>query len=99
MELGRGFLAGEDQPEAPQAVTVLSNAFWLEHFGTDPQIIDKQIRMEGRAFTIVGVAARLHTGSEPVASPSRNPRPVAQTSWASGLQEFRRLPRKRNWRN
>ena len=61
MELGRGFLAGENQPEAPQAVTVLSNAFWLEHFGGDPQIIDKQIRMEGRAFTIVGVAARTFT--------------------------------------
>jgi putative ABC transport system permease protein len=61
MELGRGFLAGEDQPDAPQAVTVLSNAFWLENFGGDPQIIDKQIRMEGHAFTIVGVAARTFT--------------------------------------
>ena len=61
MELGRGFLADEDEPEAAQAVTVLSNAFWLEHFGGDPQIIDKQIRIEGHEFTIVGVASRTFT--------------------------------------
>ncbi len=60
-ELGRGFLTEEDRPEAPEPVVVLSNSFWLEHFGGDPQIIDRQIRIDGREFTIVGVAARSFT--------------------------------------
>ena len=61
MELGRGFLPEEDRSDAPESVAVLSNAFWLEHFAGDPQIIDKQIRIDGRDFTIVGVAARSFT--------------------------------------
>jgi predicted permease len=61
MELGRGFLTDEDRRDAPEPVVVLSNSFWLEHFGGDPQIIDKQIRIEGREFTIVGVTARSFT--------------------------------------
>jgi len=61
MELGRGFLPEEDRSDAPEPVVVLSNAFWLEHYAGDPQIIDKQIRIDGREFTIVGVAARNFT--------------------------------------
>jgi predicted permease len=61
MELGRGFLPEEDRPDAPEPVVVLSNAFWLERFAGDPQIIDKQIRIDGGDFTIVGVAARSFT--------------------------------------
>jgi predicted permease len=61
IEVGRGFLTEEDRSEAPEPVVVLSNSFWLEHFGGDPQIIDKQIRIDGREFTIVGVAARSFT--------------------------------------
>jgi len=61
MELGRGFLPEEDRPDVPEPVVVLSNAFWLERFAGDPQIIDKQIRIDGRDFTIVGVAARSFT--------------------------------------
>jgi predicted permease len=40
---------------------VLSNAFWLEHFAGDVRIIDKQISIEGHAFTVVGVAAKTFT--------------------------------------
>jgi hypothetical protein len=110
MELGRGFLADEDQPGAAQAVTVLRNTFWLEHFGGDPQIIDKQIRIEGQQFTIVGVASRTFTLDRNLWLPAaairllhprrlRPPQSAASTCWAVWPPEFRWPPRKRNLRN
>src|SRR5207244_9581607 len=33
---GRGFLAGEDRPNAPQAVAVLGSALWESRFARDP---------------------------------------------------------------
>jgi hypothetical protein len=36
-------------------VTVLSYAYWLEHFGGDSTIVGKTVRLNDRASTIVGV--------------------------------------------
>src|SRR5688572_8319442 len=37
-------------------VTVLSQAFWQTHFGGDPAIVGKAIRVNGAPFTVIGVA-------------------------------------------
>jgi len=52
--LGRGFLPGEDQAAAPRTV-VISDAFWRRHLGSNPDVIEKQITLNARAFTIIGV--------------------------------------------
>jgi len=52
--LGRGFLPGEDMPGAPQTV-VVSDKFWRLHLGSNPNVIDQQITLNARAFTIIGV--------------------------------------------
>ena len=52
--LGRGFLAGEDQASAPRTV-VISDGFWRRYLGSIPNVIDQQITLNARAFTIIGV--------------------------------------------
>ena len=52
--LGRAFLPGEDMPGTPQTV-VVSDGFWRRYLGSSPNVIDQQITINARAFTIIGV--------------------------------------------
>jgi predicted permease len=52
--LGRGFVSNEDQP-GKERVMVLSNSFWREDFGGDPDVIGKVVTLDGQSHTIVGV--------------------------------------------
>ena len=52
--LGRGFAPGDDQPGRP-LVVVLSHRTWQQRFGTDPGVLGRAIRLNGRVFTIIGV--------------------------------------------
>ena len=54
MLLGRDFLPEEGQPGRDHVV-VLSNRLWSNHFGSDPDIVGKEIRMNGEPYTVVGV--------------------------------------------
>jgi putative ABC transport system permease protein len=54
MLLGRDFLPEEAQP-GREHVVVLSNRLWSQHFGADPDIIGKEIRMNAEPYTVVGV--------------------------------------------
>jgi len=53
-ELGRGFLPEEEKPGTH--VAVLSHELWKSRFGGDRGITGQQIRIDGRPFTVVGVA-------------------------------------------
>jgi putative ABC transport system permease protein len=55
-EIGRGFLAGEDQP-GHDNVVVLSNKLWKERFDSDGQILGKTIKLDGIGQTVIGVMA------------------------------------------
>jgi predicted permease len=55
--IGRTFLPGEDEPGATEAVAVISHRLWERRFGGDHQVIGKDIEVNERAVTIVGVAA------------------------------------------
>ncbi len=52
--LGRDFLEEEDRAGVDKAV-LLSDLLWRRDFGSDPGIIGKAVRVNGRAGTIVGV--------------------------------------------
>jgi len=55
--LGRGFSADEDLPGGP-AVVVLTNGFWQRRYGSDPAVIGRTVRIDGRMHTIIGVLAK-----------------------------------------
>ncbi len=52
--LGRVFRSDEDQPNT-QSVVIISHGLWQRRFGSDPGIIGKQVQMNARQLTIVGV--------------------------------------------
>jgi hypothetical protein len=55
--LGR-FLIDADEGASTPAVAVLSHDLWAERFGSSPSIIGRQIELDQRNFTVVGVAPR-----------------------------------------
>ncbi len=59
--LGRAFLNDEDQ--TPTAVAVLSDHLWRTKYGADPNIAGRQIRLNQRNFTVIGVAPEEFVGS------------------------------------
>ena len=59
--LGRFYTTDEDRiGGAP--VVVLSDRSWRSHFGRDPAIIGKRIRVGEETYTVIGVAPRAFTG-------------------------------------
>ena len=53
--LGRNFLYEEDRGGRDNGVLMLGNRFWSRRFGGDPTIIGKSLRLNDRAYTVVGV--------------------------------------------
>src|SRR5690349_4666582 len=53
-ELGRLLAPADDEPGSENAV-VLSHLAWKSRFGGDPGILGKQLRLNGKPFTVVGV--------------------------------------------
>jgi hypothetical protein len=54
--LGRGFRDEEDAVPGRDAVVVLGPGFWKSEFSSDPSIIGRTIRLNGKDFTVIGVA-------------------------------------------
>lgn len=47
------------------AVAVLSDATWRTHFGADPGVVGRTVRVDDQPVTVVGVLAPLQTGALP----------------------------------
>jgi predicted permease len=60
--LGRTFLPEEDAVPGRDPVTILSHAFWENHFGAEPGVVGRTIRLNGTRFTVIGVAPRGFSG-------------------------------------
>ena len=56
--LGRFFAPEEGQTPGTHPVVVLGQSFWEKHFGKDPGILGRTIRVGGHQFTVVGVAPK-----------------------------------------
>jgi putative ABC transport system permease protein len=52
--LGRAFLPEEYEPGKGQVV-ILGHALWRGRFGSDPNVLGKTVRLDGAAYTVVGV--------------------------------------------
>ena len=52
--LGRTFIPGDDEPEK-RSVTILSYGLWQRRFGGQPDIIGKQIKLNGLPISVIGV--------------------------------------------
>ncbi len=53
---GRNFLPSEEKGR--EQVLLMSEALWRRKFGADRSMIGKPIRLEGQAFTVVGIVPR-----------------------------------------
>ncbi len=55
---GRLLEPGEGESEHAPMLAVLGYSFWQRRFGGDPTIVGQQVRVDGRAATVIGVAAK-----------------------------------------
>ena len=96
-EAGRLFLPAE-YGDAPGAypVAVISDRYWRSHFGADPSIVGKTIRINQHELTLVGVAAPAFHGSIPATAFDLWV-PYMQVAELSGVQPW--MLRDRHTRN
>jgi predicted permease len=64
--LGRVFRATEGETPGADPVVVLSYGYWKRHFAGDPNIVGRQIALNGHPVTVVGVAAEDYHGMDTV---------------------------------
>lgn len=54
--LGRVLVPADGEAKGAAPVAVLSYDHWKNHFGSDPGILGRVVRLNGKPFTVVGVA-------------------------------------------
>lgn len=93
-QFGRFFLPEEDSIAGAHPVAVISDGFWRRHFGADRDVLGRSVLLNGRSITVVGVAERSFTGTEPdptdVWVPSAMAGPVGLMS--GGSEDWRDNP-------
>jgi predicted permease len=55
--VGRVFREEDDQAGCGSPGAVISYAFWQGEFNSDPQVTQRTVRLDGRPFPVIGVAA------------------------------------------
>ena len=56
-QLGREISADEDRPAAPH-VALLSEGLWRRRFSADPGVLGREIALDGKFYTVIGVLPR-----------------------------------------
>ena len=65
---GRAFLPEEETPGHNTPVAVVSYSYWQKH-NLDPNILGSQVLINGRSFTVVGIAPKGFVGTMQILSP------------------------------
>jgi predicted permease len=60
--MGRLLQAGEGESKGAAPNVVLGHRYWQRRFGGDPAIVGRLITLNGRGFTVIGVAPERFTG-------------------------------------
>ena len=68
LRLGRGFSAEEETPDREAAVTILGHGLWKK-MGQSESILGSQVKINGKSFTVVGVAPDGFSGTMALAAP------------------------------
>jgi predicted permease len=66
--LGRAFSAEEERPGSAIPVAIVSYTWW-QHHGANPGVLGTPLVLNGRSFTIIGVAPKYFTGTTALFSP------------------------------
>jgi putative ABC transport system permease protein len=67
--LGRLILPAEGKEIGADPVLVLAYSYWKKRFNADPKIVGQKVRLDGQAFTIVGVAPEGFHGTQNIIDP------------------------------
>ena len=63
--IGRGFLPEENRAPGVAPVVVLSHGMWQRQFGGRQDILNREVNLSGRSYTVVGVAPQAFSGTIP----------------------------------
>jgi predicted permease len=55
---GRVFTADDDRVQGGHPLVILSHAYWMQHFGGDPGILNQTLLVNNTPLTVVGVAQK-----------------------------------------
>ena len=93
---GRTLLPEDEAAGSGNPVVVISHNLWQRRFNSDPTLVNRTINVDGRAHTVVGVAAEnfrgLHMGLPPEFwRPMPPPRTDANARGSRGLEIVGRL--------
>ncbi len=67
--VGRTFSSADNHAPGARPVVVISNHYWINHLGRDPNVTGTTLRINGSTFTVIGVAPPQFSG-EVVGSPA-----------------------------
>jgi predicted permease len=76
---GRLFGPGDSEREGASPIVVLSHRFWTRRFNADPSVVGQTFRLNGQAFTVVGVASESFQGTNVLAPDVWVPAGMTQT--------------------
>jgi putative ABC transport system permease protein len=62
---GRVLAAGDDVTPGAHPYAVIAHGYWLRRFNGDPDVLGRTFRIGATTYTIVGVAQRGFTGTQP----------------------------------
>ena len=54
--VGRLIYGDESEQQGQEPVVVLSHSYWKRRFNSDPSIVGRQVKLNGRTATVIGVA-------------------------------------------
>ncbi|MGH9939526.1 MAG: ABC transporter permease, partial [Blastocatellia bacterium] len=67
--MGRALTEADDRTPGAHPVVVLSHGCWLRRFGGDPSVVGKNVLLNGRGFTVIGVMPAGFFGTERLVAP------------------------------
>jgi predicted permease len=89
MQRGRAFTAAHDQLSFTEPSAVISDNFWKRRFNSDPDIVGKQLILNGNRFFVIGIASPVFTGTDPT---NLTDIWVPVTQWATIVQKVVAAP-------